>query len=79
MKKKLIVLVSVILFVGVIYLILRIAGYYVPLKAFKKETQKFDQYVTEIKEDTSDKKRKRLEMSVEEYNRLKEDMLTESR
>ena len=77
MKKKLIVLVSVLLFVGVIYMILRIAGYYVPLKAFKKETQKFDQYVTEIKEDTSDKKRKRLEMSVEEYNRLKEDMLTE--
>ena len=43
MKKKLIVLALIILFAGVIYMFFRIAGRYVPLRAFKKETQKFDQ------------------------------------
>ena len=76
MKKKLIVLALIILFAGVIYMFFRIAGRYVPLRAFKKETQKFDQYVTKVKEDEPEKKRKRLEMGVEEYSKLKEEVLS---
>ena len=77
MKKKVIVLALIILFAGVTCMFFRIAGRYVPLRAFGKETQKFDQYVTKVEEDAPEKKRKRLEMSVEEYNRLKEDTLSE--
>ena len=77
MKKKWIALALLLLLAVVTVVFFRIAGRYVPLRHFEKETQKFDQYVTKVKEDAPEKKRKRLEMSVEEYNRLKEDMLSE--
>ena len=77
MKKKRIVFGLIVLLVVVIVAFILIAGRYVPLRHFEKETQKFDQYVTKVKEDAPEKKRKRLEMSVEEYNRLKEEMLSE--
>ncbi|MCR5375592.1 MAG: hypothetical protein K6E71_02455 [Lachnospiraceae bacterium] len=76
MKKKWIVLGVIILVAVAVFVFLRIAGHDVPLRKFEKETQKFDQYVTEVKEDAPEKKRKRLEMSVEEYSRLKEEVLS---
>lgn len=77
MKSKGIALVPIILFAIVVAVFFRIAGHYVPLRAFRKETQKFDQYVTKVKEDAPETIRKRLEMSVEEYNKLKEEVLSE--
>lgn len=76
MKSKGIALVPIILFAIVVAVFFRIAGHYVPLRAFRKETQKFDQYVTKVKEDEPEIIRKRLEMSVEEYNKLKEEVLS---
>ena len=71
MMKKRIVLIIVIVLPVILYLI---AVYAVPIGRFKNQTKEFDQFVTEVKEESLTRKHVRVEMSTEEYARVKSEI-----
>ena len=72
MKKRIVLIIVIVLPV----ILCLIAVYAVPIGRFKNQTKEFDQFVTEIKEESLTRKHVRVEMSTEEYARVKSEILS---
>lgn len=75
MKKKRIILIALIL--GLFLLVSCVTAYLIPISSFRRNVNQYKKYVVLEEEHTLTRVRQRLEMSPEEYRKLKQQLISE--
>ncbi len=75
MKKKRIILIALIL--GLFLLVSCVTAYLIPISSFRRNVNQYKKYVVLEEEHTLTFVRQRLEMSPEEYRKLKQQLISE--